>query len=97
MTGSVHTRGRRNLLRGGQKIPWRGRGLRCRLSAVEIWQPGGPAEWPNSTDRAVGARRLSGSSYGYAYAPGAYYGGYAAPYSGYAYAPRRVYRRYYRY
>ena len=25
------------------------------------------------------------------------YGGYASPYSGYAYAPRRVYRRAYRY
>src|SRR5262245_4293880 len=38
-------------------------------------------------------------AYSYGYSPGyAYYGGgYASPYSGYAYAPRRAYRRYYRY
>src|SRR5262245_45843761 len=34
-------------------------------------------------------------AYSYGYAPSYGYGGYATPYSGYAYAPRRVYRRYY--
>jgi hypothetical protein len=45
----------------------------------------------------IGGALASRAYGGYGYGGYGYGGGYAAPYSGYAYAPRRVYRRYYRY
>jgi hypothetical protein len=43
----------------------------------------------NIRNWAIGLQTFANApSYGYAYAPGAYYGGYATPYYGYAYAPR---------